>query len=138
MNDFILGPNLLANANLSGAYLDDEYVYYIPVRCARNCNPYNPTLTPFPPARWYNFSIYPGGCSGSPVGGPTEEDTHCLVDTGHSGDLAWTTAMTDAWCAVRHRAFEAALAAGGWFWCVSLRTAPAAPATAILAPENLT
>jgi hypothetical protein len=74
--------------------------------------------------RWYNFSIYPGGCSGSPVGGPTEEDTHCLTDTGHSGDLAWTTAMTDSWCAVRHRAFEAALAAGGWFWCVSLHARP--------------
>jgi len=58
----------------------------------------------------------PGGCSGSPVGGPTEEDPHCLADIGHEGDIAFTTAITDAWCAVRHRAFEAARAAGGWFW----------------------
>jgi hypothetical protein len=65
---------------------------------------------------WYNFSKVPGGCSGSPVGGPTEEDKHCLDDMGRAGDLAWTTAITDAWCAVRHRAFDAAQAAGGWFW----------------------
>lgn len=90
INDFILGPTLLGNANISGAYLDDE---------------------------WYNQSMFgPGECSGSPVGGPTEEDSHCLVDTGHAGDLAWTTAMTDAWCTVRHRAFEAVRLAGGWFW----------------------
>ena len=68
------------------------------------------------PPRWYNFSIFPGGCSGSSVGGPTEEDTHCLEDMGHTGDLAWTTAVTDSWCAVRHRAMEAARLAGGWFW----------------------
>ena len=50
------------------------------------------------------------------MGGPTEEDPHCLVDMGHANDLAWTTRVTDAWCAVRHRAFAAARAAGGWFW----------------------
>lgn len=46
---------------------------------------------------------------------------------GHSGDEAWTTAMTDAWCAVRHRAFDAAVAAGGWFWQMfSLQSTPTA------------
>jgi hypothetical protein len=50
------------------------------------------------------------------VGGPTEEDPHCLEDMGRAGDIAWTTAVTDAWCAIRHRAFDAAVAAGGWFW----------------------
>jgi hypothetical protein len=35
---------------------------------------------------------------------------------GHAGDIVWTTAITDAWCEVRHRAFEAARLAGGWFW----------------------
>ena len=89
VNDFVLGPTGLGNTNISGFYLDDE---------------------------WYNFSRFPAGCSGSPVGGPTEEDPHCLADMGHTGDLAWTTAVTDAWCAVRHRAFAAAIAAGGWFW----------------------
>jgi hypothetical protein len=90
INDFILGPTLLGNANLSGAYIDDE---------------------------WYNSSYFgPSGCAYSPVGGPTEEDPHCLQDMGHSGDQSWTTAMTDAWCKVRHQAFEAARLAGGWFW----------------------
>lgn len=71
-------------------------------------------------------SKYPAGCSGSPVGGPTEEDPHCLEDTGHAGDIAWTTAITDSWCAVRHRAFQAALDAGGWFWQMfSLQSTPA-------------
>lgn len=90
VDKFILGANGLGNANLSGFYLDDE---------------------------WYNSSMFgPGGCSGSPVGGPTEEDPHCLVDMGHAGDIGWTTRLTDAWCEVRHRAFEAARLAGGWFW----------------------
>ena len=89
VNEFILGPTLLGNKNLSGAYLDDE---------------------------WYNYTRFPSGCSGSPVGGPTEEETHCLIDIGHDGDIGYTTAQTDAWCDVRHRAFDAAIAAGGWFW----------------------
>ena len=102
LTDFILGPTGLGNANLSGFYLDDEY---------------------------YNSSMYgPGGCSGSPVGGPTEEDPHCLDDMGHTGDVAWTTAMTDTWCGVRHRLFEAARLAGGWFWQMfSLQSTPAQP-----------
>lgn len=101
VDEFILGPTGLGNGNLSGFYLDDE---------------------------WYNSSFYPSGCSGSPVGGPTEEDVHCLTDMGHAGDIAWTTAMTDAWCAVRHRAFEAARLAGGWFWQMfSLQSTPAQP-----------
>jgi hypothetical protein len=35
---------------------------------------------------------------------------------GHAGDIAWTTIITDSWCSIRHRAFEAAQKAGGWFW----------------------
>lgn len=98
VDDFILGPTGLGNANVSGFYLDDE---------------------------WYNTSTFPSGCSGSSVGGPTEEDPNCLADMGHSGDISWTTAMTDTWCAVRHRAFEAAIAAGGWFWQMfSLQNTP--------------
>ena len=50
------------------------------------------------------------------MGGPTEEDPHCLVDMGRDGDIGWTTQITDNWCSVRHRAFQAILAAGGWFW----------------------
>jgi hypothetical protein len=65
---------------------------------------------------WYNFSRYTGGCSGSPVGGPTEEDTHCLEDMGLAGDIEFTTSMTDAWCDTRHLAFEKVREAGGWFW----------------------
>ena len=62
------------------------------------------------------------------MGGPTEEDKHCLDDMGHSGDIAWTTAMTDAWCTVRHRAFEAARLAGGWFWQMfSIQATPTQP-----------
>ena len=57
-----------------------------------------------------------GECSGSPVGGPTEEDPHCLDDTGHAGDVAFTTAMTDAWCATRLRAEAAVLSHEGWIW----------------------
>ena len=61
---------------------------------------------------WYNFSRYTGGCSGSPVGGPTEEDTHCLEDMGLAGDIEFTTSMTDAWCDTRHLAFEKVREAG--------------------------
>ena len=44
---------------------------------------------------------------------------------GHSGDIAWTTTVTDAWCDVRHRLFAAAQAAGGWFWQMfSIATTP--------------
>jgi hypothetical protein len=90
VNEVVLGKNGLGNANLSGMFLDDE---------------------------WYNTSMFgPHECSGSPVGGPTEEDPHCLEDTGHANDAAYTTVMTDAWCAVRRRAEAAAIAAGGWFW----------------------
>jgi len=99
--DFIVNDFIVAglSTNLSGYYLDDEH---------------------------YNYSIYPGGCSGSPVGGPTEEDKNCLVDMGHAGDIAWTTAITDSWCAVRHRAFDAIIAAGGWFWQMfSIQSTPA-------------
>lgn len=87
--DDLLGPTALGNENITGFYLDDE---------------------------WYNFSIYTGGCSGSPVGGPTEEDTHCLEDMGLAGDIGFTTAMTAAWCDTRHLAFEKVREAGGWFW----------------------
>lgn len=46
---------------------------------------------------------------------------------GRTGDIAWTTAMTDAWCEVRHRAFAAAIDAGGWFWQMfSLQSTPSA------------
>ena len=76
-------------------------------------------------SEWYNSSTYPAGCSGSPVGGPTEEDPHCLDDMGLTGDIAFTNAMTDAWCAVRHRLFEAVRLAGGWFWQMfSLQSTP--------------
>lgn len=57
-----------------------------------------------------------GECSGSPVGGPTEEDPRCLDDMGHTGDLAFTTAVTDAWCATRHRAEDAVLNNQGRVW----------------------
>ena len=88
-------------------------------------SPFSHTCSKIPDDEWYNYSRYSPGCSGSPVGGPTEEDGHCLEDMGHSGDQAWTTAITDAWCAVRHRAFQAALDAGGWFWQMfSLFTTP--------------
>jgi hypothetical protein len=41
---------------------------------------------------------------------------------------AFTTAMTDAWCATRHRAMEAVRLAGGWFWQMfSLFSTPAQP-----------
>jgi hypothetical protein len=69
-----------------------------------------------------------GECSVSPVGGPTEEDAHCLADMGHAGDIGWTTAITDSWCAVRHRAFEAARLAGGWFWQMFVVQETPAPA----------
>ena len=101
LDDVLLGPTGMGNENISGFYLDDE---------------------------WYNSSTFPSGCSGSPVGGPTEEDTHCLDDMGRAGDIDWTTAMTDAWCATRHRAFEAVRLAGGWFWQMfSLFATPAQP-----------
>lgn len=102
VNDFILGPNGLGNENLTGFYLDDE---------------------------WYNTSMFTGGCSGSPVGGPTEEDTHCLEDMGHAGDIAWTTTVTDTWCDVRHRVFEAARLAGGWLWQMFVLQSTPTPAT---------
>ena len=57
-----------------------------------------------------------GECSGSPVGGPTEEDPHCLADMGHTGDIAFTTAVTDAWCDTRHKAEAAVLDNQGWVW----------------------
>ena len=96
----LTGPNLVGNANISGAYLDDE---------------------------WYNFSMYAPGCSGSPVGGATEEDGNCLVDMGVE-DQAFTTAMTDAWCATRHRAMETVREQGGWFWQMfSLFSTPTQP-----------
>jgi len=51
LSNVLLGPTGMGNANVSGFYLDDE---------------------------WYNSSMFgPGGCSYSPVGGPTEEDPHC-------------------------------------------------------------
>ena len=49
------------------------------------------------------------------MGGATEEDSSCLVDSGNLNQ-AFTTAMTDAWCATRHRAMEMSRLAGGWFW----------------------
>ena len=108
--DFIVDKVVLGGlgANLSGYYLDDE---------------------------WYNTSMYgPHECSGSPVGGPTEEDPFCLEDTGHAGDQAWTTMITDSWCAVRHRAFDAILRAGGWFWQMFslFSTPPAATCAGVL------
>ena len=85
----ILGPTALGNPNISGFYLDDE---------------------------WYNTSTFgPNSCSGSSVGGPTEEDMHCLEDMGVA-DVDFTTATTDAWCATRQRIEASVLANEGWIW----------------------
>ena len=103
----LLGPSLVGNSNISGAYLDDE---------------------------WYNTTMY-WGCSATPVGGATEEDGSCLADMGLQTQ-AFTTEMTDAWCATRHRAMEAARLSGGWFWQMfSLFSTPAqAQCAAVLRP----
>ena len=98
IDDMFMGPTGMGNVNISGFYSDDEY---------------------------YNFSNYGPACSGSPVGGPTEEDTNCLVDMGVDTQ-EFTTTMTDAWCTTRHIMFERVRLAGGWIWQMfSLFSTPA-------------
>ena len=96
VDEFLMGANGLGNANVTGFYLDDE---------------------------WYNTTMY-WGCSATPIGGATEEDGNCLADMGLATQ-DFTTEITDAWCATRHRGLETMRLAGGWVWQMfSLQSTP--------------
>jgi len=94
VNDFIMGPTGLGNANVSGFYFDDG---------------------------WFNVSQAiqswepkEGYCDHAPFGGPTEEDYHCFEDIGLTQDV--TTAVTDNWALTIDAVKAAVTAAGGWAW----------------------
>lgn len=95
VEEFILGANGLANANVSGFYLDDGWA-----------NTSQPVLPWMPQPM--------GFCDHSPIGGATEEDYNCARDMGLK--QADTTAITDAWRLTLAAVQEAIISHGAFSW----------------------
>lgn len=94
INEFILGPNGLGNANVSGFYLDDGWTDYpAPIQ------PWEPSI---------------GFCDHSPIGGATEEDYYCTQDMGLT--QADTTAITKGWRTTIEQVHAAINSHGGFSW----------------------
>lgn len=94
MDEFILGKTAIGNPNISVIYLDDN---------------------------WQNYSE---ARAGSPYGGPTEEDSHCIADMGLT--QADVNAQTQAWEGTMQAVQDAVIKAGGWSWAwfLAVKTAP--------------
>lgn len=93
--DNILGPTGLADSNITGFYFDDGWA-----NTSQKVLPWEPQPEGF--------------CDHSPIGGATEEDSHCSEDMGLT--QADTTAITDGWRATMSAVYDAVVAAGGWAW----------------------
>lgn len=89
ISEHIMGPTGLGNPNISGFYFDDGWSDHGP-------DPSDP---------W---------CSGSPIGGPTETDPHCVDDMGLVA--ADTAAEAAALSATNAAVRDAVLGAGGFAW----------------------
>jgi len=96
INDFILGPTGLGNANVSGFYFDDGW-----------SNVTRPVAPWMPQPHGYCDTY-------SPVGGPSEENFHCVDDMGLT--QADTTAIADAWSATNDAVHAAVAQAQAWSW----------------------
>ena len=96
INEFILGANGLGNPNVSGFFLDDEWS--------------NTTgkVAPWMPQPYGFCNTY------SAIGGPTEENFHCVDDMGLT--QADTTAITDQWAITNGLVHQVLMGAGAWSW----------------------
>lgn len=108
VNDFILGPTGLGNANVSGFFLDDAWS-----NTTQRVKPWMPQ----PDGFCDTFSA---------VGGPSEENAHCVDDMGLV--QADTTAITDAWATTVAAVHAAIVDAGAWSWQQFTAWATPAPA----------
>ena len=90
----MLGANGLGNENISGMYFDDGW-----------------TDSPAPIAPWEPKE---GFCDHSPVGGATEENLYCTVDSGLT--QTDTTAMKAAYDETFGLVIESVIGAGGFAW----------------------
>jgi len=94
INEWLLGPTGLGNANVSGFYFDDGWANV------------SQAIAPWEPKE--------GFCDHSPIGGATEEDYYCTADMGLT--QADTTLITDNHAQTMDAVQEAVVAAGGWGW----------------------
>ena len=95
INEYILGSAGLANPNISGFFLDDGW-----------SNKTQPVQNWMPQPNGY--------CDCSPIGGPSEENYHCVDDMGLV--QADTTEITEAWAATMGIVRQVIVGAGGWAW----------------------
>ncbi len=110
IQEFILGPTGLGNANVSGFYLDDGW------------SNTSAAILPWEPKE--------GFCDHSPIGGATEEDLYCTADMGLT--QADTTAIRDNWIATI-AAVESAIQTNGGFAWAMLNQMDGAPAQSVCA-----
>ena len=108
IDEFILGDSAIGNENISVVHLDDN---------------------------WQNYSE---PRAGSPFGGPTEEDSHCIADMGLS--QADVNAQTAAWEGTMQAVQDAVIEAGGWSWAwfLPVKTAPKGASAHALATSGPT
>jgi hypothetical protein len=100
VREHIMGEQGMANANVSGFYFDDDWLL-----SGQDWSE-GPTGLPHRTANDVNLS--------SCATGPSELDSHCLLDTGLSA--ADVVALMAGWRTTTAAAMRAVYDAGGWVW----------------------
>jgi hypothetical protein len=111
LNEVVLGANGLANENISGFFFDDGW-----------------SDSPQPILPWEPKE---GFCDHSPIGGATEENLYCTLDSGLT--QADTTAMKREHDETMSLVFDSVIAAGGFAWQALAQTSLPGPTDGVAA-----